>query len=120
MRREKAQEERRLRENCGESTVCVSVHYKALELGSLISKLKVTEQDTIFSFTLSVSWVFLGGSDSKESACNAGDLGSIPGLGKSPGEENGNPVLLPGECYGQRSLTGYSPGVAKGRTLLSD
>ena len=29
---------------------------------------------------------FLGGSDSKESACNAGDLGSIPGLGRSPGE----------------------------------
>ena len=92
MRREKAQEERRLREICGESTVCVSVHYKALELGSLISKLKVTEQDTIFSFTLSVSWVFLGGSDSKESACNAGDLGSIPGSGRSPGEGNGNPL----------------------------
>ena len=29
---------------------------------------------------------FLGGSDGKESACNAGDLGSIPGLGRSPGE----------------------------------
>ena len=29
-------------------------------------------------------------SDSKESACNAGDLGSIPGLGRSPGEGNGN------------------------------
>ena len=28
----------------------------------------------------------------KESACNAGDLGSIPGLGKSPGERNGNPL----------------------------
>ena len=28
----------------------------------------------------------------KESACNAGDLGSIPGLGKSPGEGNGNPL----------------------------
>ena len=28
----------------------------------------------------------------KESACNAGDLGSIPGLGRSPGEGNGNPV----------------------------
>ena len=34
---------------------------------------------------------FPGGSDSKESACNAGDPGSIPGLGRSPGEENGNP-----------------------------
>ena len=28
----------------------------------------------------------------KESACNAGDLGSIPGLGQSPGEGNGNPL----------------------------
>ena len=30
------------------------------------------------------------GSDSKESACNSGDSGLIPGLGRSPGEENGN------------------------------
>ena len=36
-------------------------------------------------------WGFLGGSDSKESACNAGDLGSVPGLGRSPGEWNGYP-----------------------------
>ena len=34
----------------------------------------------------------LGGSDDKESACNAGDLGLIPGLGRSPGEGNGNPL----------------------------
>ena len=33
-----------------------------------------------------------GGSDGKESACNAGDLGLIFGLGRSPGEENGNPL----------------------------
>ena len=33
-----------------------------------------------------------GGLDSKKSACNAGDLGSIPGLGRSPGEGNGNPL----------------------------
>ena len=39
---------------------------------------------------------FSGGSDGKESACNARDLGSIPGLGKSPGEGNGNP--LPYSC----------------------
>ena len=31
-----------------------------------------------------------GGLEGKESACNAGDLGSIPGLGRSPGEGNGN------------------------------
>ena len=35
---------------------------------------------------------FPGGSDSKESACNAGNLGSIPGSGRSPGEGNGNPL----------------------------
>ena len=35
---------------------------------------------------------FLGGSDGKESPCNAGDPGSIPGLGRSPGEGNGDPV----------------------------
>ena len=35
---------------------------------------------------------FLGGSDSKESACNAGNLGLIPRLGRSPGEGNGNPL----------------------------
>ena len=34
---------------------------------------------------------FPGGSDSKESAYNAGHLGSIPGLGRAPGEEHGNP-----------------------------
>ena len=36
-----------------------------------------------------------GGSDGKESACNAGDPGSIPGLGTSPGEGNGNPFQYP-------------------------
>ena len=54
---------------------------------------------------------FLGGSDGKASARNAGHLGSIPGLGRSPGEGNGNPLqaLLPGKTHGQRSLIGYSP-----------
>ena len=35
---------------------------------------------------------FPGGSDGKESACNVGDLASIPRLGRSPGEETGNPL----------------------------
>ena len=39
-----------------------------------------------------VSMGFPGGSDSKESACNAGDPGLIPGSGRSPGEGNGNPL----------------------------
>ena len=37
-------------------------------------------------------WSFPSGSDSKESACNAEDPGSIPGSGRSPGEGNGNPL----------------------------
>ena len=36
---------------------------------------------------------FPGGSDGKESSCNAGDLGLIPGSGRSPGERNDNPLL---------------------------
>ena len=37
-------------------------------------------------------WGFPDVSDSEESACNPGDLGSIPGSGRSPGEGNGNPL----------------------------
>ena len=37
-------------------------------------------------------WGFPGDSDGKESACSAGDPGSVPGLGRSPGEGNGNPL----------------------------
>ena len=39
---------------------------------------------------------FPGGSDGKESACNVGDLGSIPGLGRSPGEGKGYPLQCSG------------------------
>ena len=39
---------------------------------------------------------FAGGSAGKESACNAGDLGSIPGLGKCPGEGKGFPLQYSG------------------------
>ena len=54
---------------------------------------------------------FPGGSDGKESTCNVGDLGSIPGSGRSPGGENGNPLQYSSleNPHGQRSLEGYSP-----------
>ena len=44
-------------------------------------------------------FAFPGVSDGKESACSVGDLGSIAGLGRSPGREHGNPLqlFLPGE-----------------------
>ena len=52
-----------------------------------------------------------GGLVSKESACNAGDLGVIPGLGRSPGRGHGNPLQY--SClekpHGQRSLVSHSP-----------
>ena len=54
---------------------------------------------------------FPGGSDGKESACNMGDLGSIPGLGRSPG--GGHDNRLQYFClenpHGERSMAGYSP-----------
>jgi len=39
-----------------------------------------------------IIWGFPGGADAEESACNAGDPGLIPGLGRGPGEGNGNPL----------------------------
>ena len=51
---------------------------------------KAKEREGIKHFPLkNMQKGFLGGSDGKESACNVGDLGSIPGLGRSPGERNG-------------------------------
>ena len=54
---------------------------------------------------------FPGGSDSKESYCNVEELGSIPGLGRFPGEGHDNPLQY--AClenpHGQRSLAGYCP-----------
>ena len=46
----------------------------------------------IYWLCLPASWGFPSGSVGKESAYNAGDLGSIPGSGRSPGEGNGNPL----------------------------
>ena len=65
---------------------------------------------------------FPGGSDGKVSACNAGDPGSIPGLGRSPGEGNGNPLQY--SCL-ENSMNGGAwwatvHGVAKSQTRLSD
>ena len=54
---------------------------------------------------------FPGGSDSKESVYNAGDPGSIPRLGRSPGKWNGDPLQCSSleNPHGQRSLVDYSP-----------
>ena len=65
---------------------------------------------------------FPGGSDGKESVSNAGDLGLIPGLGRSPGEKNGYPLqyfcLENPMDRGAWQTTVH--GVAKSQTQLSD
>ena len=65
---------------------------------------------------------FPGGSDSQESACDAGDLGLIPGLGRFLGGGHGN--LFQYSClenlHGQRSLVAAVHGVAKSQTSLSN
>ena len=77
--------------------------------------LRLNSESTIKILFVSLKG-FPGGSDGKESACNAGDLGLIPGLGRSPGREHGNPLQY--SClenpHGQRSLSGYSPQGHKG------
>ena len=45
----------------------------------------------LLCYTVEINLGFPGGSGGKESACNVGDMGLIPGLGKSPGEGHGNP-----------------------------
>ena len=60
---------------------------------------------------------FSNGSAGKESACNVRDLGSIPGLGRSPGEEKGYPLQYSGL---ENSMDYIVHGVAKSRTGLSN
>ena len=60
---------------------------------------------------------FPGDSAGKESACNVGDLGLIPGLGRSPGEGNGYPL----QCSGlENSMDCIIHGVAESQTRLRD
>ena len=74
------------------------------------------------SFYTEIIAGFPGGSEVKASAWNAGDSGSIPGLGRSPGEGNGNPLQY--SCL-ENPMDGGAwkatvHGVAKSRTPLSD
>ena len=65
---------------------------------------------------------FPGGSVVKNPPANAGDAGSIPGLGRFPWRRKWQPtpVFLPEEFHGQRSLAGYSLWGHKSQTRLSD
>ena len=75
------------------------------------------KENNNFELINTIEWGFPDGSEVKASACNAGDPGSIPGLGRSPGEGNGNPLqssCLPPMGGGAEWATVH--GVAKSRT----
>ena len=85
-------------------------------IGNLISGSSAFSKSSlnIWKFSVHILLKFslenFGTSDNKEPACNAGDPGSVPGSGRSPGEGNGYPLpFLPRESRRQRSLVGYSP-----------
>ena len=64
---------------------------------------------------------FLGSSDGKESACNAGDVGLIPGLGRSPGEGNGtDSSILAWRISDRGAWWATVHGVARSQTGLSN
>ena len=80
------------------------------------------EFSCFFDDPMDVGNLIPGGSDGTASAYNAGYLGSIPGLGRSPGEGNGNPLQY--SCL-EKSMDGRAwwatvHGAAKSRTRLSD
>ena len=85
-------------------SVCLEVNHKQLEVGfkpRVNSSGRGEGQRARLSVTLSAFLNlrisgFPGGSTGKESACNAGDLGSIPGLGRAPGEGKGYPFQSSG------------------------
>ena len=67
-------------------------------------------------------WGFPWGLDDKESACNAGDPCSIPGLGRSPGEGNGNPLQFSSleNSIDRGAWWATVHGIEKSQTQLSD
>ena len=88
-----------------------SLHAVAPDLKAFTAGMPPPTAQISFGTDLSGQRGFPGGSVGKESACNAGDLGPVPGLGRSPGEGNPwlpTPVFWPGEFHGHKSLMGYS------------
>ena len=110
------------------SRIAFSVFSRAALIAQLVKNLPAMQKTRFDSWVGKIPWrrdklptpVFLdfpGGSAGKESTCNAGDLGSIPGLGRSPGEGKGYPL----QYSGLKNSTGcIVHGVAKSRTRLSD
>ena len=101
---------------------------RASLIAQLVKNLPAMQETLVNSRVGKIRWrrerlptpVFLGspgGSAGKESACNAGDLGSIPGLGRSPGEGKGYPLLYSSL---EISMDCIVHGLTKSWTLLND
>ena len=76
---------------CPPDSFCISLESQILLLGDPLGNLfPLQAEQVVFYISL---WGFPGGSNSKESACNVGDLSLIPELGRFPGEGNGSPLL---------------------------
>ena len=70
----------------------VFFYYVTLNRKNIMKKFGSGELKSQLSLNCCLKEGFPGGSDGKVSVCSAGDLGSIPGLGRSPGEGNGSPL----------------------------
>ena len=97
-------------------------------IAQLVKSLPAMQETPVQVWVKKICWrrdrlptpIFLGfpcGSAGKESACNVGNLGSIPGLGRSPGEGKGYPLQYSGV---KNSMDCIVHGVAKSRTWLSN
>ena len=104
------------------------VNFRASLIAQLVKNPPAMQETPVRFLVRKIHWrrnrlptpVFLGfpcGSAGKESACSVGDLGSISGLGRSPGEGKGYPVLYFGL---ENSMYSIVHGVAKSQTRLSD
>ena len=74
----------------------------------------------LYNWYLVTFWGFPSGSDHKESACNAGEVGSVPGLGRSPGEGNGYPLSILAWEIPRGAWWATVHRVAKSQIWLSD
>ena len=98
------------------SAVYNSSSFSPLLLSFLPNYVVVMESKLLWTMFISLFQLFPGGSAGKESACKVEDLGSIPGLGRCPGEGNSYPLQYSGL---DNSMDCIVRGVAKSRTRLS-
>ena len=77
----------------------------------ILGCLSLSPNPAVLGISITMDFIISWWISRKESACNAGDPGSIPGSGRFPWRRKWppTPVFLPGEFHGQRSLVGYSP-----------